>query len=100
MLFDAGSVDDFVLDEIKSFKVDFFDFCVVKHAESFYSFRNACPHQHMPLDMGLIKKGNVICTLHGWVFELGTGNCLVSPTCSLTTYEAQVKDRRVLISLE
>lgn len=99
MIIKAGKVSEYVEDQIRSFKEGDADICVVKHANEFYAFNNSCPHQHMPLDMGLIKKGHVVCTLHGWIFDLKTGNCGVNPTCSLPIYKTILKNDEVTVEL-
>jgi 3-phenylpropionate/trans-cinnamate dioxygenase ferredoxin subunit len=85
----VGKISDYEEDKIKSFKEGDADICVVKHQGEMHAFRNSCPHQHMPLDMGLLKKGHIVCTLHGWIFDLKTGGCGVNPSCTLPVYTIQ-----------
>lgn len=35
---------------------------------------NICPHRHAPrIFEGIIKKGNVMCPLHGWTYDIESG---------------------------
>lgn len=96
---EVGRAADYEENVIKSFKEGELDICVVKHEGEFYAFRNSCPHQHMPLDMGLVKKGHVVCTLHGWIFDLKTGACGVNPTCDLPVYTIVENDGQLSVSI-
>ena len=39
---------------------------------------NRCSHADSPLDGGRIRRGAIICPLHGAIFNLTTGQCLGS----------------------
>jgi len=42
-------------------------------------FMNVCPHQHTPLvDKygGQISGNDLTCPMHGWTYDLGTGECI------------------------
>lgn len=36
---------------------------------------DACPHQGASLGQGTVVRGNLICPLHSWVFDIDTGAC-------------------------
>lgn len=40
-----------------------------------YALSNICPHRHQDqIHNGILENGNVICPLHGWTYELESGN--------------------------
>lgn len=49
---------------------------------------NACLHQGAPLSDGYLLDGNLICSHHGWEFELASGRCLDYDGC-LKTYRCR-----------
>ena len=50
-----------------------------------YEVQRYCPHMLADLKKsGYINKiGNLVCSLHGWEFELGSGVCLTNQNCPL-----------------
>jgi UDP-MurNAc hydroxylase len=44
-----------------------------------YVVQRRCPHRNADLSVfGEIEDGNLVCTLHGWRFDLETGQCLTA----------------------
>ena len=52
----------------------------------FYATDDTCPHQGASLGEGTYHEGRVICPWHGWVFDVGTGECLRVPVVCLACY--------------
>ena len=42
----------------------------------FYAIDNACPHRGAPLSDGTLCGHAIECALHGWEFDVRTGECL------------------------
>ena len=38
-----------------------------------------CPHKGAPLSAGGFDEGIVVCPLHGWEFDVRTGECVSMP---------------------
>jgi len=53
-------------DEVAVFNVD----------GEYYAIENFCPHKGAPLSEGLLCGHIVECSLHGWLFDVRTGECL------------------------
>ena len=100
MKYKVGKKSDFKNHEIKSFEFDENKICVVLHDAKLHAFQNTCPHQHMPLDMGLIRDNTVVCTLHGWKFDLETGRCESNPTCNLPIYSIETEGDEIFVQVE
>jgi nitrite reductase/ring-hydroxylating ferredoxin subunit/Fe-S cluster biogenesis protein NfuA len=58
------------------------------------AFRNACAHQGLPLDGGVVdvEAGTIACPWHGFRFDCQTGECLTAPAAQLETFPVQIKD--------
>ena len=57
-----------------------------------FATQATCPHKGGPLADGLVGGGTVICPLHAWKFDLGTGEGAgATPAgCRLKTYPVRV----------
>lgn len=62
----------------------------------FYAIENFCPHQGAPLSDGLLCEYVIECGLHGWQFDVRTGECLTVLE-KLETYEVAIEGDRVKI---
>ncbi len=58
-------------------------------------FRNACVHQGLSLDGGLVSDGVLTCPWHGFTFDASTGECLSAPGAQLQQIPTRVEDGRV-----
>ena len=45
----------------------------------YYAIDNFCPHKGAPLSEGLLCGHIIECSLHGWQFDVRTGECLTVP---------------------
>jgi nitrite reductase (NADH) small subunit len=60
-------------------------------AGAVYAVQAACPHKGGPLADGLTGGTTLICPLHGWKFDLSTGNVLFGD-CGLKTFAVSLND--------
>ena len=58
----------------------------------FYALENFCPHKGVPLADSPICGGSVECELHGWRFDLKSGECLKKKSCSIESYKVTIED--------
>ncbi|MDQ1473661.1 MAG: nitrite reductase small subunit [Bryobacterales bacterium] len=59
-----------------------------------------CPHRGGPLADGLVGGTTVICPLHGWKFDLSTGDAIMGD-CGLRKYPVRVDtEGHIFISFE
>lgn len=64
-----------------------------------YAISNICPHQHSPvLAEGYVDDGCVTCPLHGWVYDIRTGEAVVGGR-SLDTYQVIEEDGDVYVEV-
>jgi nitrite reductase/ring-hydroxylating ferredoxin subunit len=57
----------------------------------FHAVDNICPHKGAPLNEGILCAHIIECGLHGWQFDVRTGECL-TVTEKLQTYEVVIKE--------
>ena len=62
----------------------------------FYATENLCPHQGARLADGILCEHVIECGLHGWQFDVRSGECL-TVTEKLSIYEVVVADGLVKI---
>jgi nitrite reductase/ring-hydroxylating ferredoxin subunit len=62
----------------------------------YYATENFCPHRGAPLSEGALCGHVVECGLHGWQFDVRSGECLTVDE-KLRTYEVLVEDGLVKI---
>lgn len=55
------------------------EIAIFRFEGTLYAVDNTCPHEGGSLCDGLLQDGVICCPLHGWVFELKTGECHTSP---------------------
>lgn len=58
-----------------------------------------CTHAASQLSPGRIRRGTIMCPVHGARFELATGRCIGGPYKPLLTFEARVVDDWVEVAV-
>ncbi len=64
----------------------------------YYAIDNSCPHRGAPLSEGAVCGYVVECALHGWQFDLRSGECL-TVTERLKTYEVREEEGVLKVSI-
>jgi Fe-S cluster biogenesis protein NfuA/nitrite reductase/ring-hydroxylating ferredoxin subunit len=72
-------------------------FVITNIAQKFAVFRNACVHQGLTLDGGMIDDGVLICPWHGFKFEATTGECISAPGAQLEQVPTRIEGGHVWI---
>lgn len=62
-------------------------------------YQNACAHLGMPLDMGEVRDGILVCPHHAFEYLLESGECLTAPEVQLQTHAVRVIGNKVEIKL-
>ncbi len=63
----------------------------------FFAVSNVCPHQGGPLGEGFISNDRISCPLHGWEFDLMTGQSTVSPNITVPVYDIEVRGEDIIL---
>jgi len=84
----------------KRFIVGNVEVAIFKVDGKIYALSNICPHQHTALIYdGFIENNCVVCPVHGWTFDLQTGE-LNSGGRGLDTYEVNVIDQIIYVKVK
>ncbi len=77
---------------------------VVRERQRVVAYRNVCPHAGHPLNWKphaflTRDRTRIMCSVHGAIFEIGTGLCVGGPCPgrSLTTLRVEIKEGRVVV---
>jgi nitrite reductase (NADH) small subunit len=65
----------------------------------FFAISNHCPHRGGSLGEGMLEGDTVSCPLHGWQFNVKTGQSPVMPQ-NVPCYQVKVEGDDVFISLD
>ena len=64
----------------------------------FYAIENSCPHRGAPLSEGTVCGHVVECGLHGWQFDVRTGECLTVRE-RIRSYTVRIEDGLVRVEV-
>ncbi|MFW6174567.1 MAG: Rieske (2Fe-2S) protein [Chloroflexota bacterium] len=68
---------------------------------AFYATQALCPHRGGPLADGIVGGGAVVCPLHEYRFDLGSGAPLGNDCPALRRYRVEVsREGRLLVGVE
>jgi len=63
----------------KTFRFAGYHLLLLQHEGKPVLLDNICPHAGYPMKDGLIIDGSLRCPMHGYLFDLHNGDCLLSP---------------------
>lgn len=72
---------------------------VARTEDGFHAVNDRCTHQASLLSGGRIRRGAVMCPLHGARFELATGRCIGSAYRDLRIFPLRVNEGMIEVSL-
>jgi anthranilate 1,2-dioxygenase ferredoxin subunit len=63
---------------------------VTRTEKGLHAVNDRCTHQAAMLSGGRVRRGAIICPLHGARFEVGTGRCIGGSYADLRTFPVRV----------
>ncbi|HWF89913.1 MAG TPA: non-heme iron oxygenase ferredoxin subunit [Pyrinomonadaceae bacterium] len=97
--FIVGRIDDLRPNTSISFELpDGNELAVYNVNGEFYAIDNSCPHRGAPLSEGDLCGHIVECGLHGWQFDVRSGECLTVPE-TIRTYQVTIEDQMIKVHL-
>lgn len=72
---------------------------VAKTDDGFHAVNDRCTHQAALLSGGRIRRGAVMCPLHGARFEVATGRCIGGAYRDLRTFPLRVENGQIEVSI-
>ena len=82
-------------------EIDGIEVGLFRDGDRVYAMENACPHQGAPLSDGALDGCVVMCTAHGWKFDLRTGHRPKDPDgFPIPCFAVRVNDGEVWVDLD
>lgn len=73
---------------------------IVRKPDNIIAFPGVCPHDDVSLvDYGVLEDNEVRCRVHGYRFDLATGQCEHQPQLHLRRYKVTIVDDDVYVDL-
>lgn len=70
---------------------------VFRDRGAFRAIDDHCPHRGGPLHKGAIEGGAAVCPLHGWAFDLVTGQMRGHSRLAVSTYPIEIRGDEVFV---
>ena len=64
-----------------------------------YCAENRCPHEDIKLTLGCLKNDRVKCSLHGYSFDLKTGDSSEDDVDNMQTYAVKQENNEIYIEV-
>lgn len=92
-------VDDVGTDKPFAFQSGEEQILLINSMKGLRAYRNACAHQGLPLDGGMLdhENGTITCPWHGFQFDSESGECFSAPQCQLEPFPLRVTEGRVWV---
>ncbi len=75
------------------------DIALFKINGKIFAVNNVCPHKQANImHEGFVENECVVCPLHGWTFELSTGN-LIGGSRGLKSYPVEIKNEDIYVQV-
>ena len=95
-----AKIQDIQPGSARSFQVKGLSVAVYNCQGHFYATSNICQHEGGFLAEGELTAKVIICPLHGWEYDLETGECLTAPGADLRTFPIQISGDQIQIALD
>jgi nitrite reductase/ring-hydroxylating ferredoxin subunit len=63
-----------------------------------YATSNVCLHRGGPVGEGFLDGSVVTCPLHGWEYDVRTGQNVANPVAKLRTFDVRIEGDDVLVA--
>ncbi len=97
----AEQAPAFATDEIKEMTVGNKLVCLAKHGDKILACQGLCPHAGVPLVDGYVDiRGNIVCPLHHYKFNLETGRNVSGEGYLMRTYPIEERADGIYMGIE
>ncbi len=70
---------------------------LVRDGDAVFAVDDACPHRGGPLSEGDLEDGAIACPIHGWAFDLRSGQLRGTSGVRVGTYPVEVRGDEVWV---
>jgi len=64
-----------------------------------FALDGVCPHKGAPLGIGHCENGHVFCPMHGWRFNIRTGDCDEAPNRPAERFPVRIAGDMIEVAL-
>jgi len=96
---EVAAVSDLKSGDAKTVEVKGMQIALYNVNGNFYASTNVCPHRSGPLGEGMLDGEVITCPLHGWQFNVKSGEYVVVPAIKIETYETKIENGKVFVKL-
>ncbi len=95
------AVDQIVEDQLASYEVEgvAIPILVTKVAGEIIAGTSMCPHEDVSLVRGCIQGTEIVCSAHGYAFDLRTGLCSHDTNLRWRTYKCTIESGQLYVDL-
>jgi len=93
----VAGVDEFRSDRGRMVYYQGTKVAVFRQGERFFAVADRCPHMGAAMSGGRITKGIIRCHMHGWEFDVTTGECKTKKWAKLPRYEVRIEGKDLLL---
>lgn len=93
----VAAVDEFRTDRGRMVYYQGTKVAVFRQGDSFFAVNDRCPHMGAAMSGGRITKGIIRCHMHGWEFDVATGECKTKQWAKLPRYEVRIEGNDLLL---
>ena len=73
---------------------------LVRAGDAVYAIADACAHRGGPLSEGRVSGTRLACPLHGWHYDVKTGECVFPRNgASVVAYPVEIADGEIFVQL-
>lgn len=84
----------------KSFQLKGLSVAVYNCGGKFCATSNICQHEGGFLAEGELTGNVIMCPLHGWEYDVETGECLTAPGADLRTYPVRIVGEEIQVAVD
>jgi nitrite reductase/ring-hydroxylating ferredoxin subunit len=95
----AGTSDALPADGKMSAVIAGWHVIIVREGGALFAFNDRCPHQAAPLSPGKVRRGAIMCPLHGARFRIETGECIGASYPPLRSFAVREEGGRIEVEL-
>src|SRR5579862_663411 len=72
---------------------------VFQHNGKWHATGSLCPHQNALLDGAQVEDGSIVCSRHGYRYDLESGDCLTIGGYGIPIYPVEVDGEDIVVSV-
>jgi anthranilate 1,2-dioxygenase ferredoxin component len=72
---------------------------IARNADGLFAMNDRCTHQASRLSTGRMRRGSIMCPLHGARFDMASGKCLGGAYRDLRTFPVRITDGMIEVAL-